>query len=62
MAVVTFVAAGRVSWSELAVLLGAASCGGYCGGALARKLPTRWLRWLVIAVGAGMTAYYFAIT
>ena len=62
VAVVTFVAAGRVSWSELAVLLGAASCGGYCGGALARKLPTRWLRWLVIAVGSGMTIYYFAIT
>ncbi|WP_350447716.1 sulfite exporter TauE/SafE family protein [Pseudomonas solani] len=59
VAVVTFVAAGRVSWAELAVLLGAASCGGYAGGALARRLPSRWLRWLVIAVGTGMTAYYF---
>ncbi|MFC5697738.1 sulfite exporter TauE/SafE family protein [Pseudomonas sp. GCM10022186] len=62
VAVVTFVVAGRVSWSELAVLLAAASCGGYAGGALARRLPTRWLRWLVIAVGAGMTLYYFVTT
>ncbi|MNF35637.1 hypothetical protein D3C84_165150 [compost metagenome] len=59
VAVVTFVAAGRVSWGELAVLLGAASCGGYAGGALARRLPSRWLRWLVIAVGTAMTVYYF---
>jgi hypothetical protein len=59
VAVVTFVSAGRVSWTELAVLLGAASCGGYAGGALARRLPTSWLRWLVIAVGTGMTVYYF---
>ena len=59
VAVVTFVIAGRVSWAELAVLLGAASCGGYAGGALARRLPTQWLRGLVIAVGAGMTVYYF---
>ncbi|WP_375741297.1 sulfite exporter TauE/SafE family protein [Pseudomonas boanensis] len=59
VAVATFVIAGRVSWAELAVLLGAASCGGYAGGALARRLPSHWLRMLVIAVGTGMTLYYF---
>lgn len=58
-AVVTFVLAGRVSWAELAVLLAAASAGGYAGGALAKRLPTAWLRAWVIAVGTGMTAYYF---
>lgn len=58
-AVVTFVLAGRVSWAELAILLAAASAGGYAGGALAKRLPTAWLRAWVIAVGTGMTAYYF---
>jgi len=62
VASLTFILAGRVSWSELAVLLGGATLGGYLGGALGERLPPRWLRALVIAVGSGMTLYYFWAT
>lgn len=59
VASLTFVVAGRVSWSELLVLLVGATLGGYAGGALSKILPTRWLRLFVILVGSGMTLYYF---
>jgi len=58
----TFIIAGRVSWSELAILLIGTTLGGYAGGALSQKLPARWLRAFVILVGASMTVYYFWTT
>ena len=62
VATLTFVVAGRVSWYELAILLGGATLGGYAGGALGQRLPPKLLRALVIAVGSGMTGYYFWAT
>ena len=62
VASLTFILAGRVSWSELAVLLAGATLGGYLGGALGERLPARWLRLLVIVVGSAMTCYYFWAT
>ncbi|MHB0765293.1 sulfite exporter TauE/SafE family protein [Stutzerimonas sp. NM35] len=62
VATATFIIAGRVSWSELAILLIGTTLGGYAGGALSQKLPARWLRAFVILVGASMTVYYFWTT
>lgn len=62
IATVTFVVAGRVSWSELAILLVGATLGGYVGGALGERLPPRLLRAFVILVGSAMTLYYFYAT
>ncbi|PAU54716.1 permease [Pseudomonas sp. PIC25] len=62
IATVTFVVAGRVSWSELAILLVGATVGGYVGGALGERLPPRLLRTFVILVGSAMTLYYFYAT
>lgn len=62
IATVTFVVAGRVSWSELAILLVGATVGGYVGGALGERLPPRLLRAFVILVGSAMTLYYFYAT
>ena len=62
VASLTFIVAGRVSWGELAVLLAGATLGGYAGGALGQRLPASGLRALVLAVGGGMTLYYFWAT
>lgn len=62
VATATFIIAGRVSWYELVILLVGATVGGYVGGALGQRLPASLLRALVIAVGSGMTAYYFWTT
>lgn len=59
VASLTFIIAGRVSWTELAILLAGATVGGYTGGALGERLPPKFLRALVLIVGGGMTLYYF---
>lgn len=59
IASLTFLVAGRVSFSELALLLAGATLGGYAGGVLGERLPARGLRALVISVGSLMTLYYF---
>jgi hypothetical protein len=59
VAVVTFILAGAVSWPHTAVMLVTATAGGYAGAALARRIPQLWLRRFIIAVGAGLTLYYF---
>ena len=59
VASLTFIVAGRVSWTELLVLLAGATLCGYAGGALGERLSPRLLRALVLLVGGGMTLYYF---
>ncbi|WP_071872503.1 sulfite exporter TauE/SafE family protein [Atopomonas hussainii] len=59
VASLVFIAAGAISYYHLLLLLGATTLGGYLGGKLADWLPAFWLRLWVIAVGSGMTLYYF---
>jgi uncharacterized membrane protein YfcA len=56
--VVTFVIAGAISWPHVAVMLVAASAGGYLGAQIARRINGPWLRRMVIAVGTALTVYY----
>ena len=58
--VVTFLLAGIVYLREGAIMMIAATIGGYVGAKLARKLPESVIRSLVIVVGLGMTAVFFA--
>ena len=60
--VATFITAGAISWPHTLIMLVAASAGGYLGVRLARRLQGPWLRRVVIAVGAALTAYYFLKT
>jgi len=59
VAVVLFVASGLVSWPETLVVGAASVVGGYLGVAFGRRLPASAIRWLVIAVGAMLTLYFF---
>ncbi|MDT3672854.1 MAG: sulfite exporter TauE/SafE family protein [Aromatoleum sp.] len=62
VAVVTFVAAGAVSWPHTLVMLTTAAAGGYWGAVGARRIPAIWLRRFIIAVGTTLTVYYFSTT
>lgn len=62
VAALTFVAAQAVSWPHTLTMLAAALLGGHAGAVLARKLPARGLRWLVVGVGAALTLVYFVKT
>jgi len=59
VAVITFIVAGAVAWKQACVMIAGAIVGGYAGAHYAQKLPQRWVRSYVIAVGIGMTAYFF---
>ena len=59
VAVVTFVVARAVYWREGIVMIVGAIAGGYLGAHYAMKMPQAWIRWFVVLVGAGMTAYFF---
>lgn len=62
VAAATFVIAGAISWPHTLVMLVTALAGGYAGASLARRLPSLWLKRLVVAVGATLTLIYFAKT
>jgi uncharacterized membrane protein YfcA len=38
----------------------AAVAGGYAGARVSRRLPAAYVRWVVVAIGFALAAYYFA--
>lgn len=59
VAVVTFIAARAIYWPQGIVTTLGAMIGGYYAAHYAQRLPQSWIRWFVIVVGTGMTAYFF---
>ena len=58
--VVVFVGNGQVDWHLAGVMAGAAVAGGYAGARVSRRLPAPAVRWAVVAIAFGLSAYYFA--
>jgi uncharacterized protein len=48
-----------IVWPEALLMLVGASAGGYAGAYYAQKMNQEHVRWIVIAVGLGMAAYFF---
>jgi len=59
VAVGNFVIARAIYWKHGMVMILGGIAGGYLGAHYAMKLPQAWIRWFVVLVGAGMTAYFF---
>ena len=59
IAVIIFIARHAVYWPQALVMILGAALGGYFGARLSLRLPQARVRWFVIAVGAGMTTYFF---
>lgn len=62
LSVVAFAAAGAIVWPQAMWMMVWATAGGWIGARLARRLPTKWVRWLVIATGLVMSAVFFGRT
>ena len=56
VAVFIFIVEGMVAWPQTLAMVTGALSGGYIGGRLARVVPAEIVRWIVIAVGATVTA------
>jgi uncharacterized membrane protein YfcA len=59
IAVVTFIVARIVDWPQALVMIAGSIVGGYGGAVLAQKVDGEVIRRLVMAVGLGMTVYFF---
>jgi uncharacterized protein len=59
VAVVTFIAAHAVIWTQAILMIVGALLGGYGGAAFARKIEQQWIRYFVIVTGSAMTIYFF---
>ena len=60
ISVLAFALGGFVHWPEAIVMALAATIGGYAGAPIAKALPASAVRLIVIAVGFGMSAIFFA--
>ena len=59
VAMITFIVAKAVVWPQAVLMIAGAIVGGYGGAWYAQKLDQKVVRYLVIAIGAGMSAYFF---
>lgn len=59
MAVIVFIAGGVIDWLGALVLTPGAALGGFAGIYAAKRVNQAYIRWVVIAVAAFLTAYYF---
>lgn len=62
LAVVTFAIAGVVVWPQAILMMLGTVIGGYAGAYYSRKLHPQRVRCFVIAVGFGMSSYFFLKT
>jgi uncharacterized protein len=58
-AVVTFIVAGAVYWPQCLVMIAGALSGGWFGAKFAQRADPKKMRYVVMAIGVVMTAYFF---
>jgi uncharacterized membrane protein YfcA len=59
VAVIVFIIAGAVFWPQALVMIFGGALGGYVGAWYAQKMNPKTVRYVVIAIGCSMTAYFF---
>lgn len=59
IAILAFVAKGVIYWKHAGVMVVGSLLGGYSGAWFAQRMKQEHVRWIVIAIGAGMSAYFF---
>jgi uncharacterized protein len=60
LSVAAFAVAGAIVWPQAVWMMLWATAGGWVGAHLARRLPARWVRLLVIATGLVMSGVFFS--
>jgi uncharacterized membrane protein YfcA len=59
IAVVIFTVSGKVVWPFCLLAMAVCAIGGYSSARLARRVPQRTLRALVVLIGLSMAAWFF---
>jgi uncharacterized protein len=59
VAMITFIFAKMIFWPQAVLMILGSLTGGYAGAHYAQKMNQQHVRWIVIAVGLSMSAYFF---
>jgi hypothetical protein len=59
IAILAFITKGVIYWKHAGVMVVGSLIGGYFGAWVAQRMKQEHVRWIVIAIGAGMSAYFF---
>jgi uncharacterized protein len=59
IAILAFITKGVIYWKHAGIMVAGATLGGYYGAHMAQKMKQEHVRWIVIAIGVGMSAYFF---
>jgi uncharacterized membrane protein YfcA len=59
VAMITFIIAKTIFWPQALLMIVASLIGGYAGAHYAQKMNQTHVRWIVVAVGLSMSAYFF---
>jgi hypothetical protein len=59
ISVIAVVRADTVEWPQAGVMIAGSVIGGYGGAVLAQRVSPEFIRYLVMAIGIGMTIYFF---
>jgi uncharacterized membrane protein YfcA len=62
VAVVVFFATQNVVWRYALVMMVTSLVGGYLAAHYSRRIPGKYVRWFVVAIGFLLAAWYFAKT
>lgn len=60
VSVITFSVAGIVHWPQALVMMAATTAGGYIGALVAKAMPPRLLRTIIVLIGLIMTVIFFS--
>lgn len=59
VAIVTFIVMGAVVWHDCVLAMAFAAVGGWVGAKFSRRMNGELLRWMVVATGCTIAAYFF---
>jgi hypothetical protein len=59
VAMITFIVAKIIFWPQAVLMIAGSLTGGYAGAHYAQKMNQQHVRWIVVAVGLGMSVYFF---
>jgi uncharacterized protein len=62
VAVAVFIVNGNIVWPYAAIMTATSIAGGYLAAHYSRRIPSRYVRWLVVVIGFALAAFYFGRT